>query len=818
MKKMLKKIPYRKAAREKGKSVCLIFAIFLTTMLFVTVFSTLFFITDAAQEMLRSTSPILADAALAVTDQEYENICQNPRVLETGSGIRMGIMRDATSAGVQLFDFDEKMAQWMRFYPIKGHMPESVNEIVVSDQYLRDRGLTYTEQMPLTITYEIEKQTYTDTFNVSGIYQMSGQPLHVVLISDAFYRSTCLELERRGIAPEDATYRMAGIVFASRGNTRRLMSKLISEEGLSLEEGEVFLNDISIFDDLEPSIVIALLFLLLVLMAIGYLFISNIFRICMPADARFYGRLSTNGVTKKEIRALIRRQNRILFLIAALPALPAGYIFSCTALPGILNGYTTLHVKQSTNPLIFILSPVFSWATMRISERGTLRLAKKISPVGMKKYTGTYRRVRTSDNKSCLHKFVMRRFQSDRSKVCKVCISLALSILLASTFYTVVTGFDEEEYARLDLDVDFRVAKRPIFTNPNLNLYSYERTTAEEIAPFQDLPGIKKAGGGSSSHICLYPSDEVWNKFERIAGEGRYSTPGEMATEVYGLDDLLLDKLTCIEGTIDRELFQTGNYVLLDPILGMEDGNQIACYAPGEKVTIPFMSGEEKTYTVMAVVEGLPYSLSLPGRFAASNLYLPRAEWQRREHRDDYYLYAFDVEEHSHELWNDTLARATGNTDSGLAYRSAKTAAAQARSYTNGLKLAGFFLSMILLSMGILNFINCTTGSIYSRRKELAVLQSMGLTKRELLKLLVREGMLYMTGGLVPGILLSVPLVYFLVKRVIQAPYIRYRFDPLIYLMFAALTAAAAILIPRIVYHVMDRKENFQERIRSCRE
>lgn len=280
-------------------------------MLFVTVFSTLFFITDAAQEMLRNSSPLLADAALAVTDQEYENICQNPRVLETGSGIRIGITRDATGAGTQLFDFDENMAQWMRFYPIKGHMPESVNEIVV-------------------------------------------------LISDAFYRSTCLELERRGIAPEDATYRMAGIVFASRGNTRRLMSQLISEEGLSLEEGEVFLNDISVFDGLEPGIVIALLFLLLVLMAIGYLFISNIFRICMPADARFYGRLSTNGVTKKEIRALIRRQNRILFLIAVLPALPAGYIFSCTALPGILNGYTTLHVKQSANPLIFILSLAFS--------------------------------------------------------------------------------------------------------------------------------------------------------------------------------------------------------------------------------------------------------------------------------------------------------------------------------------------------------------------------------------------------------------------------------------------------------------------------
>lgn len=818
MKRVINKIPLRKAARQKGKSVCLIFAVFLTTMLFVTVFSMLFFIADAAQEMQRANAPILADTALVVTDQEYEKIARNPRVAEIGSAVRIGTARDAIDADIQLFDFDETMAQWMHVYPAKGRMPEAVNEIVVSDQYLRDRGLTYTEQMPPSITYDIEDQAYTDTFNVSGIYQMSGQPLHVVLTSDAFYRSSCLELEKRGIAPEDATYRMAGIVFASHGNTRRLMSQLISEERLSPEEGEIFLNDSSVFDDLEPGILAALLFLLLVLLAIGYLFISNIFRICMPADARFYGRLSTNGVTNKEIRALIQRQNRMLFLTAALPALPAGYLFSRTVLPGILNGYTTLHIKQSANPMIFILSLAFSGATMRISARGSLRLAKHISPIGMKKYTGTYRKVKAADNKSCLNKFVMRHFQSDRRKVCKVCISLALSILLAGACYTVVTGFDEEEYVRRDLDADFLVAKKPIFTNPTLNLYSYERTTAEEIKPFQSLPDIEKAGGGSSSHVCLHPSDEVWDAFERIAGEGCYSTPGEMWTEVYGLDELLLEKLTCIEGTIDRELFRTGNYVLLDPILGMEDDNKKACYAPGEKVTIPFMSGEEKTYTVMAVVESLPDSLSLPGRWFASNLYLPREEWQRRERRDDYYLYAFDVEKRSHELWNDTLARETGNAGSGLAYRSAKTAAAQARSYTNGLKLAGFFLSMILLSMGILNFINCTAGSIYSRRKELAVLQSMGLTKRGLCKLLVREGTLYMAGGLVPGILLSVPLVRFLVERVVQAPYIRYRFDPLIYLMFAALAAAAAILVPQIVYRVMDRRENFQERIRSCRE
>ena len=68
----LKKIPIRKAIREKGKSLCVMSAVFFTTVLFVTVFSTLFFVMDAAGEMMKAASPIRSDAAFGVTAEEYE--------------------------------------------------------------------------------------------------------------------------------------------------------------------------------------------------------------------------------------------------------------------------------------------------------------------------------------------------------------------------------------------------------------------------------------------------------------------------------------------------------------------------------------------------------------------------------------------------------------------------------------------------------------------------------------------------------------------------------------------------------------------------
>lgn len=817
MANVLKKIPLRKAIREKGKSICVIAAVFFTTVLFVTVFSTLFFILDAGEEMMRASSPMLMDASMSVTEEEYKRIGKNHRVSETGLGIRLGIMQEPSGAGgIQLYHFEEKMARWMRYYPTEGRMPERGREIVLSDQYLRERGITYRENQTVDLTYYIEDKEYTDTFVLVGKYDTASQPLHVVLTSEDFYQEVCEKLEERGIKPEESIHRMAGVMFASRRNVRKQASLLMVEEGLDLEEGEIVLNDVSLLDSMGPEVWAVVFSLIMFVMIIGHLFISNIFQISISRDARFYGKLATNGVTKREIKKIIHRENNILFLISAIPALLFGYIFSAAILPGILSGFTTIQVKNSGNLMIFILSLLFSYGTVKVSERKPVKLAKNSSPIEMKKYMGKFQRVKRADNGDCLKKFVVRHFKGDKKKVLKVCVSIALSIFIANAFYAMAAGFDEEEYVKEDLDADFILAKKSILTSPGVNTVSYPRTAEEEITRYKDLPGIKEAGGGTVSLVCLLPSQEVWDAFVQIAGEESYDTPGKMYTQAYGLDDMMLKKLKPIEGEIDLELFHTGEYVLLDPIMSDNNPDNAACYKLGDKVTIPFRSGKEGTYTVMAVVENLPASLDFPGRYRASGLYLPMEEWQEKEKRKDYYMYVFDVEEEFHEMWEETLAE--GTKDRLLAYKSRETLAEEAKVYIRGLKMAGVVLSMILLSMGILNFINCTAGGIYTRRKELAIFQSMGMEEREIKKSLAKEGMLYILGGFIPGVLFTVPGVYVLLEKVLMVPYIKYHIYPSVYLLFALLGGTAAVLVPWISYERMDRRENFLERIRLYRE
>ena len=821
---VLKKIPVRKIMREKGKSLCVTAAVFFTTVLFVIVFSTLFFVKDAAEEMLRMTSPMLMDAIIHVSEDECERICASPRAAETSTDVI--IARTEYSPGIgekvgqmAFIDSEEQMARWLRYYPEEGRMPEKGNEVVVSDQYLRQCGLTYSEGMSVDLTFTyLGEEAFTETFTVVGVYKRALQPYHAVLVSDDFFDKAYDYWEEHGLDPKEEEDLQVGVIFSSRGNIRRLASQLIMETEVELEDGEIYLNDISLLSSFGVDTWAALLALVLLVMWLGYLFISNIFHLSVTGDARFFGKLSTNGITKREIKKLIRRQNNLLFLAASIPALLVGYLFSAAVLPNILSTFVTIQVKKSGNILIFVLSFVFSYLTVRVSERRSIKLAKNASPIEMKKYTGKLKRVKNADDGDCLKKFTVRHFKSDKIKVLKVCVSIAVSVLLANAFYAVTAGFDTEVYVEEDLDADYILAKESVFTNPNLNPVSYERIAQEEIAECWGLPGVEASGGASRSHICLLPTQEEWNAFEELWGEDAYSNPGKMWTGAFGLDAMLLQKLQPIRGTIDLDQFQTGKYILLDPILSDDNTENVACYQPGDEVTVPFASGEVGTYTVMAIVEELPYSLRFPGRYCASNVYLPMSEWQDKEQRDDYYLYAFDVEEAFHGEWDEAMEKITGDQSGGLAYQSAKSLAEQAGRYISGLKLAGFVLSAILLAMGILNFINCMVESVYSRSRELAILESMGIEQREIERNLSKEGMLYMAGGFVSGCILAAFGVYALICMVLQEPYITYHFYLRIDLLFAVLGSAVAVLVPLAAYRQMDRKQKFLDRIRSCRE
>ena len=286
-----------------------------------------------------------------------------------------------------------------------------------------------------------------------------------------------------------------------------------------------------------------------------------------------------------------------------------------------------------------------------------------------------------------------------------------------------------------------------------------------------------------------------------------------MLTYLYGLDDIMVNKLKVKRGELNIELYHSGDYVLIDAL--NEEGE--TCFEPGDKITIPSFSGKEKVYTVMAVVE-LNYNLSYRSKWvASSNLFLPMDEWQEQTGRKDYYLYTYDVEKEKQEQWDSAFGQLVGQNKT-LQYKSAKTVSDEAKEYVSQLKLVGIIISVILIGMGLMNFVNCMANSIYSRRREFAVLESMGMRKTEMIWLICGQGMLYMVGSMVLGLFLAIPGVYIFIEEIWGVSYLQYYFYPELYLLFGIIGIFAAIFIPWICFFIVDSKEDFLTRIRMCAE
>ena len=108
-----------------------------------------------------------------------------------------------------------------------------------------------------------------------------------------------------------------------------------------------------------------------------------------------------------------------------------------------------------------------------------------------------------------------------------------------------------------------------------------------------------------------------------------------------------------------------------------------------------------------------------------------------------------------------------------LIYNAKSDELAAARDYITSSRIVMGALCTLLLMMGIANYFNVTMTSLAMRRRELAVLESLGLTRRQLRKMLLLEGIftaLLVTLGVLTvgslllwaeGILIKQRLAYF---------------------------------------------------------
>ena len=810
-----------KPSLKARRNTIAVLAILLATLLFTSLFTIAISLQTAMQESNMRTTGTSAHAGIKrLSWEEYEKLSSDTGIKDIGYSIIIGnaVGDDFNKTPTELRYGDETYSELTFNTPDTGHLPEQKNEIATSRIVLDAMGLPDKVGTQMELTFTTDTDTFTDTFTLCGIWDGDAVAYRqTMLLSKAYAEQVApvIHGETDGTTPPVGTgYIDAVMMMPTAWNIEKQALEVTSKYGL---DERVSINDAYQMATVNLSSMLPLVTGIAVIFIAGYLLIYNVFYISIAQDIRFYGMLKTLGTTARQIRKIVYKKAIKLSLMGIPIGLLLGWPIGRLLLPAIVNMLTDdIRVVTTVNPLIFLVAIVFSAITVFISCQKPAILAAKVSPMEALHYieqTGGKKKQRRSKHISTMM-MAKSNLTRNKKKVMIVTLSFVLSIVLLNSVYTYVTSFDFDKFVADFSLTDFTVSDTTVINN--YAPYNTANVSQDFISQTESLNGLEDIG-----NIYLWTSKQPLSENDLarlqelsafssdIANElENYRVRQEQGVNVYGLDDFPTEYVQVLDGELNTEQWKAGTGVYVTPLRMMGDGS-LCLYKPGDQISVTQLDGTNKVYDVLAVVR-IPSALQTPLQVDMGLDYIfPTNELLGNMVPADQPAMKtiFNVD-HEHQLATENwLKNYTKNTDTSLDYLSKVTLRQNFDRMINMFRLVGGTLCAILALIGILNFINSITTSILSRYREIAMLQSVGMTGWQVKQILIYEGIGYSILGLLGSLILSVIASLTVVRMMgVELTYFTWHFTLLpVFLCIIPLLLITAI-VPLVCYNKMAQK------------
>ncbi len=624
---------------------------------------------------------------------------------------------------------------------------------------------------------------------------------------------------------------------------------------------------------MDAGAVLTIVLMSLLIVFTGYLIIYNIFQISVTNDIRFYGLLKTIGTTGRQIKRIIRQQALILSLIGIPLGLLAGFLIGNRMTVFILEHMDYGHFIVTFNPGIFVGAALFSLATVFLSCAKPGRMAAKVSPVealryteGGRKKTGKREKIRRAQSGASLSRMAWANLGRSKGKTAVTVLSLTLAVVLATMTYTFASGFDINKYLTRNADVDFILGDANYF-NTSRGFKSSDDALPEEIiaeVAEKGGAGITESGRtyGQVNNIQQFVSEDwyrqsigAWNPPEIVEQSVKEAVRNEEGllmdrTIIYGMEDLPLDLLTVVEGDIsalcdpnqnaiaavlmendysepymDSHWAKVGDQVTLRNVKELEfyypDTGEIiedidAVYesqSPRRYASRP-VDYEDREFTVCALVL---VRQTVNYRYYGADQYVLNSEvFKDFTGTDSIMHWCFNTTDEAEPEMEAFLADYTENVQSLYDYESRAAYVEDFEGFRNMFYIVGGALSFVVGLVGVLNFVNAVLTGILTRKREMAVLQSIGMTGKQLKTMLVFEGLYYTLLALLVSLVMTVcigPLLGSTINDLFW--FFSYRLTVLPILVMLPIFLILGALAPLWTYQAVSRK-TIVERLREA--
>ena len=536
----------------------------------------------------------------------------------------------------------------------------------------------------------------------------------------------------------------------------------------------------------------------------------------------------------------------------------------CWLTPVIVKRLNGVVAVTSVDPAIFLISALFALVTVLISCRRPGRLAGKVSPVEAVRYTEgadktSKARRRSGQVRVSLLGMAWANLGRSRGKTVLTMTSLALAVVLLTVTVIFTGSFDMDKYIANFTASDFIVADAGQFQTGG-DSFNDEMALPQTVVDQIDAQGGITEGGkiyGKTSAVEEFVTEEyfrasrgMWNTPEQLDSMVHFKDRNEErllvdSAQLYGMEPFALDHLTVLEGDLSKLYKPGGRYVAAvynDDDYGSAEMDSHWARL-GDTVTLRYVeeyeyynpdTGEvypddidlsqvnwvsraikyrDVEYEVAALVT-VPLAFSYR-YFGADEFILNDQTFIQDSGTDCAMYYAFNTTEEANPAMEAFLADYTENVDPQFDYESKASYAAEFASMRSMFSLLGGALSFIVALVGILNFFNAIFTGIMVRRREFAVLQSIGMTGKQLKTMQVDEGLFYALGAVAAALILAVvfsPLLGVAMSSLFW--FVTYRFTVVPILAVLPAFALLGVLVPLVVYRSV-AKRTIVERLRE---
>lgn len=842
--KVIRNLSDKSFRASRTRNTIAVLAIALTSMLFTTLFTIgLGSVENFQQQTMRQSGGDSHGVIKDITMEEYEALKDHPLIKESAA---CEVLADNVAnpeflkRHVELWYVPEYHYPHRYLEIEEGRAPEKADEVLVDEVTMELLGLPKKTGQEITLSLQVgtaDPAAEDRIFTVTGILRADpAMNTGFVVTSEDYLTKYAEEIK----AAEREEYAMTGRIdmdvnFSNSFNIQKKLEQVITESGYSVTEGDknylssnvnwAYVSDSAQSDPMTMGAVAGGLFIILLT---GYLIIYNVFQISVVKDIRYYGLLKTIGITGRQIRKIVRRQAWKL-AVAGIPlGLVTGFFVGKGIVPLVVerSAYQGSDVQVSLNPWIFAGAILFSLATVWISTRKPARIAGRVSPIEAVRYTedqNEKKKEKKGTDGGKLWRMALSNLARSKGRTVIVILSLSLSVILLNSIFTVTSSFSMDQFLKKFVVSDFLIANAEYFNSE----YYGVKEGIEEISLSESFIRACEEEDGFERGGRLYMSNEVgleaetyqptenvmtdengefYNMFGSEKVPYQRNEDGNYRTTFYGLEDYPLEKAEPFEGETDlsviKEKLATGKYLL--GAVATDDNDQVIedeiYYHAGDHVTLVMKDGEKREFEILSLIKENYYGLT--NRMGSQFAFYTTADVFLSMESPDYLMsYEFDVEDGREAQFEEFLENYTTTQEPLMHYESKQKWLDEFNGLTGLFTLVGGVLTMVVGVIGILNFVNATLTGIVTRKREFAIMEAIGMTKRQLTRMLMLEGLYYagftILCSLAGGCLLSVTLVRILADGMW---FMEYQFILWPMLIVFPILLLLGVLVPYLAY------------------